>query len=78
VTLATKWKVKRDNIKSKADYIDIIRISKVNDALSVQIGKKTEVGELSWDGAIELIPVEIPERERERERKKRNEGTYDD
>jgi len=34
----------------------------VNDALSVQIGEKAEVGELSWDGASELIPVEVPER----------------
>ena len=30
--------------------------------LSVQIGEHREVAELRWDGAIEIIRVEFPER----------------
>ena len=30
--------------------------------LRVQIGEDREVAELRWNGAIELIPVEVPER----------------
>jgi len=33
-----------------------------DEILSVQIFEHCEVAELRWDGAIELIPVEVPER----------------
>jgi len=67
----------RDRQWTDSTEINWEKIVKENEAvMSVQIWELSEVVELSWDGAVELIRVELPEIETMRDENTENNHVY--